>query len=1743
MLLARYPDHPAYRNEFAGVLLDGGRLDEAAELYDGVNPDYEGRVLLVMIRVQARDGAGAEREARALLHDNPGDATAEGLLADVLNQRGDYRQARSIYERLLKSNAADMKLAIQLAHTSLWAKNYQEALERFQAVADQGALESADTLRKFPDLPRAYLSAAANAPDVAAIGRPTVLHLAEQALAAKDNDAAYLAQLGWVLHRVGEADKSAAVLQRALDLDPNDAATRRQLAGVLTASGKADEALRLLQGRENDREAHLLMVDAYAAAKDYSGAEQECRKLLKDQPDDLDLRLRLADVLSWNKQYPQAIAALAELTKKDPKNKEYAVRLAEVTLWSGDCARALKQYEALLTADFDQPMLWWGFVDAAAGATDLTDGQVRVALAVADKTRAGEHKSDRVVEAFRKQGRDMAEAAFLTRLAWVLQHQAKDPGRAGDALDRALALKPREPAERKELAGVLAAAGRYKDALRMYEGLELTQQDRLPLARICAAAQDFDGAAAQCRLVLEKQPLDKEAQSLLADVASWKGDYPEALDLFGRLTKAFPDDKDLRRRQAETMLWSGDAARALVLFQAALAQDAEQPLLWEGFLEAAGRAERLTPEQTALAREIVAKPIADEPHNVERMARTAWLEYSRLDDKEGGRALAAPCRGAAVAGPRGADAARLALYQMGDKDEAQNVLGKAVALKPAALAVRKELAGVLTAAQQFPQARALLEGLVKDDPTDASLPGRLAQATLWGGDPAGALAQLDQALTANFDQPGLWSSYVDAASRMTKGTLAPDQVKTALHIAERPAPDSAADKAVYLSRLAWVLYREGELSRAAELLDQAVALDPQDPKSRRELAGVLTAAGKNEAGLRLYEGLTLDLDDRFQLVVLYSAARRFAEAEKQCRAILAEKPTDERTRRWLTDVLLWSNQYDAAVGQYQQLLEANFEQPTLWPSYIESAAHAKTLTEDQTRLALRIIDKGEEHAPDAVALARAALVLRRHVEDKAALPALGARTVGLLASPLAPAGYLSAADAAAERARPTRSKALLTQALASKPHDPTLLARLAWIAYQMGETPDAAGLLDEAIAMRPPEPAVRRELGDALVATGRLGEALPWFEELAAANPNDPELKTRLALVTVWAGAYAKGLERLTPILQADFRQSALWSTFVDAASGAPSMTDEQVELALRIVAEPIPAQGEEAQTLFLSRLAWALLREGRRTKTEAWQAQANELLDRAVKRTPHDSEVRKELAGVLGAARRFVEALAIYEDLARLYPGDVEIHIRLAEATLWTGDYARAVRRFEELLPSNLDRPELWRGFVDAASGAPSLTESQTLLALRLADRPAPPFADADEEAAYQSRLAWSLIRGLNKDTTDARRDKAKALLERAVGLAPHQPETRRELAGVLAAAGMNEAGVSMYDGLTLTTADRLQLAGLYAASKRFAEAQEQCRAVLKEKPTDPAARALLARTTLWGGDPTAALCAAGSAAQGGFRAARPVGQLRGRGRRGPGDEAGTTGFGEARRGSSDRAAAAHPIPVPIGVDFRPRGEGGERRRSAQAGRRSARPGAGPEAAAAGRAAGAGRRPRVGGQEPPGPGLAGRPGGDGRRRSGHAGFAPCRPQGLRRRREGGPAAGRAGARRLRGAVPAGERPQLEQEVRRSGRRLPGAGGEVGRPAPGAAAGRGLRYGPVNMTWRWIAIIAFSRRTGGNPTCGRATSTRRLRPGRCRPTRTRRSSSTSTRSCWRRRRRTRSACLGSRGCCGAWTSRRRAWPC
>src|SRR5207302_1525786 len=138
-------------------------------------------------------------------------------------------------------------------------------------------------------------------------------------------------------------------------------------------------------------------------------------------------------------------------------------------------------------------------------------------------------------------------------------------------LDRALARKPTAPALRKELAGVLGAAGRHREGIALYSGLTLTADDRYQLAGLHAGARDYEAALRQCQLLLKDKPDDRRARRLHADVLSWAGRYKESLAVFERLRQDEPGDEGLEVRVAEVTLWSGDRPRALSLFQDLLA--------------------------------------------------------------------------------------------------------------------------------------------------------------------------------------------------------------------------------------------------------------------------------------------------------------------------------------------------------------------------------------------------------------------------------------------------------------------------------------------------------------------------------------------------------------------------------------------------------------------------------------------------------------------------------------------------------------------------------------------------------------------------------------------------------------------------------------------------------------------------------------------------------------------------------------------------------------------------------------------------------------------------------------------------------------------------------------------------------------------------------------------------------------------------------------------------------------------
>jgi tetratricopeptide (TPR) repeat protein len=167
----------------------------------------------------------------------------------------------------------------------------------------------------------------------------------------------------------------------------------------------------------------------------------------------------------------------------------------------------------------------------------------------------------------------------------------------------------------------------------------------------------------------------------------------------------------------------------------------------------------------------------------------------------------------------------------------------------------------------------------------------------------------------------------------------------------------------------------------------------------------------------------------------------------------------------------------------------------------------------------------------------------------------------------------------------------------------------------------------------------------------------------------------------------------------------------------------------------------------------------------------------------------------VLGWNRKPEEAARIYEQLLRANTGDARLPKRLAEVTLWSGDYDKALLRYHELLTKDWRQADLWAGYVDAAASARELpAEVHKALLLRIAEQIA---VEADRGATFLSRLGW-VLRRLGES------ERSLAILKKAVRQEPDSREVRKRLAEALQEAGDYAEAERHYDYLLRTGARR---------------------------------------------------------------------------------------------------------------------------------------------------------------------------------------------------------------------------------------------------------------------------------------------------------------------------------------------------
>jgi tetratricopeptide (TPR) repeat protein len=720
---------------------------------------------------------------------------------------------------------------------------------------------------------------------------------------------------------------------------------------------------------------------------------------------------------------------------------------------------------------------------------------------------------------------------------------------------------------------------------------------------------------------------------------------------------------------------------------------------------------------------------------------------------------------------------------MGLGAEAASILNEAIAQRPAGPAVRRELADVLVATGRTKEGLHWVEELIAAFPGDRELLIRRAEVTVWAGEYALGLTRIEQVFGKGLEPHSLWHTFVDGAS--SAAAMSPAQTEIALRLANEPVQGkTAAARAAYCSRLAWALFREAErtntvasLPTVNRLLDEALRLKPGDHDLRLELAGVLTAVRRYADAARLYEGLARDF------------------------------PNETEPRLRLAELALWGGDHDASLARFERLWQEGVRGPRVWSGFVDAAAAAPSLTQPRAELALALADTPPAFTnpgDEAQYLTRLSWVLLR------------------------------SGKAAGQKEWVARAGSLLKKAVALQPADPRVCRDLAGVLSAAEE--HAAGL--KLFQGRRLEPEDRFQMALLHAGLKQFDEAESQLRAVLEANPRDKRALQWLAQVSLWRGQSASALRQLEERLVEDFGQPALWADYATALANVPRPTPQQIALALRIAEQPA-GDGPDAVSM-LTRLAWALYREGKRTADPRLVDRATALADHAVRRRPRGGEQRRELAGVLtalgrtraawalldaleprdgdrtlhirilAAEKRFdeaetearrqadhrpndaeaqllladvlgwnhkaEEAARLYEHLLQKNAADERLPRRLAEVTLSAGDFDKALSLYHKLLTSDWKQPDLWPGFVDAAASAHELP-AETCKGLLLKIAHQAE-AGADKDAVYLGRLSWALRR-LGETT------RGMALLRRAVQQDPESRELRRRLAEALQAAG----------------------------------------------------------------------------------------------------------------------------------------------------------------------------------------------------------------------------------------------------------------------------------------------------------------------------------------------------------------------
>jgi putative PEP-CTERM system TPR-repeat lipoprotein len=851
-------------------------------------------------RMAHEDMRGAEFYLRQALRRQPDNAEAAYLLGKVDLALGNPQAAELELRRARDHGYSADAIVFPLGQSYLQQQHFDAVLRDFNPdQARPNELADILTLRAAAQLSLGNTAAAAatitQAEAVAPNAQETLLAATRIALARDDLKGASQRVARILAREPGEPD--AMLLQSEIDMRRNDPTAA--LAG----------AQKVLAGSPGRLDARMIEARALAALNKLDSARVAVAQVLRGAPKNTSANFLSAMLAIQANDYPTADAALTRIGSVIDRLPRGFYFLALSKLGMGQPAQAEEAASKYLARSPDDiaGLKLLAFVELArrqpatalhilqsgplsahpdADTLDLTG---RAQAMSGDMKAASQSFTQAVAQAPNNVG-------ILNRLAVAHLDLGDDSAAVAD-LRRSLQVDPDQKSANEAIVEASLAHGDIAGAHESVEALrkKLGETERVGVlsAQVKLAALDVDGARAELQDVLRQYPGSRGASLGLVRIARSRGDEKTAIALLEGLLQKSPADIGVLDLLLPTLYAEKSFDRAVFLCEAA-------------------------------------RSAAPDNQNIVAALAQAYVRNNQPD-----RAVALLDRASVGASP-GLDTLRASiLANEGKIDESERAYQNALRQTPDNVRLRADLAGVLTHAKRFDDARDVLRDGLRTSAGSPILLGALVGVDITEGGIKQALRTAAILGTDPKNLPAAWSLTGDALLATGSAKQAAEAYLSALHA--HPSGELAAKAAGALSS-------EGAIAQAIALLTDWTTQHPQDFQAQTILSS------------------------------LCINARRLPEAAQHLTDILAQRQSDAGT----LNNLAWVKYEEGDASQAKTLAErAYFQAPV--PAIADTLGWILARTDDYQRalplLAQAITDQNP--ASQAAALYHYGYVLSR----------------------------------------------------------------------------------------------------------------------------------------------------------------------------------------------------------------------------------------------------------------------------------------------------------------------------------------------------------------------------------------------------------------------------------------------------------------------------------------------------------------------------------------------------------------------------------------------------------------------------------------------------------------------------------------------------------------------------------------------------------------------------------------------